>query len=75
MAFERVKQVLDSFIQEGIPGVDCIITVDHKEVFRYFAGFSNRETGRKIDGSELYLIFSMTKMLMKRFIQQVQQNL
>lgn len=63
MAFEKVRQVLDSFVQEGIPGVDCIITVDHKEVFRYFAGFSNRETGRKIDGSELYLIFSMTKML------------
>lgn len=63
MAFERVRQVLDSFVQEGIPGVDCIITVDHKEVFRYFAGFADRETGRKIDGSELYLIFSMTKML------------
>ena len=54
---------MDSFQQEGIPGVDCIITVDHKEVFRYFAGFADRETGRKIDGSELYLIFSMTKML------------
>lgn len=63
MTFERVRQVLDSFRQEGIPGVDCIITVDHKEVFRYFAGFSNRETGRKIQGNELYLIFSMTKML------------
>ena len=63
MAFERVRQVLDSFVQEGIPGVDCIITVDHKEVFRYFAGFADRETGRKINGSELYLIFSMTKML------------
>ena len=63
MTFERVRQALDSFIQEGIPGIDCIITVDHKEVFRYFAGFSNRETGRKTDGSELYLIFSMTKML------------
>ena len=63
MTFEKVRQVLDSFQQEGIPGVDCIITIDHKEVFRYFAGFSNRETDRKIDGSELYLIFSMTKML------------
>lgn len=63
MAFERVRQILDYFTQEGIPGVDCIITIDHREVFRYFAGFSDRETGRKIDGSELYLIFSMTKML------------
>lgn len=63
MAFERVRQILDCFTQEGIPGVDCIITIDHREVFRYFAGFSDRETGRKIDGSELYLIFSMTKML------------
>ena len=63
MRFDRVKQMLDDFQQEGIPGVDCIITIDHKEVFRYFTGFSNAETGRKIDGNELYLIFSMTKML------------
>ena len=63
MAFEKVRQVLDSFVQEGIPGVDCIITVDHKEVFRHFAGCADRETGRKIDGNEQYLIFSMTKML------------
>ncbi|MBQ6832094.1 MAG: beta-lactamase family protein [Oscillospiraceae bacterium] len=63
MTFEKVRQILDSFQQEGIPGVDCIITVDHKEVFRYFTGYADRETGRKMDGSELYLIFSMTKML------------
>ena len=63
MTFEKVRQVLDSFVQEGIPGVDCIITIDHREVFRYFTGYANREAGRKIDGSELYLIFSMTKML------------
>lgn len=63
MTFEKVRQVLDSFRQEGIPGVDCIVTIDHKEVFRYFTGYANRETGRKLDGSELYLIFSMTKML------------
>lgn len=63
MAFERVRQILDCFTQEGIPGVDCIITVDHQEVFRYFTGYANRETGKKTDGSELYLIFSMTKML------------
>ena len=63
MTFEKVRQILDSFQQEGIPGADCIITVDHKEVFRYFTGYADRETGRKMDGSELYLIFSMTKML------------
>lgn len=63
MTFEKVRQVLDSFHQEGIPGVDCIITIDHQQVFRYFTGYANRETGRKIDGNELYLIFSMTKML------------
>ena len=63
MAFERVRSILDSFVQEGIPGVDCIITIDHEEVFRYFTGYADRETGRKIDGIELYLIFSMTKML------------
>lgn len=63
MAFERVKQILDDFVQEGIPGVDCIITMDHQEVFRYFTGYADKEAGRKIHGNELYLIFSMTKML------------
>ncbi|MBO5078232.1 MAG: beta-lactamase family protein [Oscillospiraceae bacterium] len=63
MKFEQVRQVLDSFVREGIPGVDCIITIDHQEVFRYFTGFADREKERKMDGSELYLIFSMTKML------------
>ena len=63
MTFEKVRQVLDSFLQDGIPGVDCIINIDHQEVFRYYTGYANRETGRKLDGSELYLIFSMTKML------------
>lgn len=63
MKFEKVRQVLNDFVQEGIPSVDCIITIDHTQVFRYFTGYANKELGRKVNGSELYLIFSMTKML------------
>ena len=63
MTFDRVRQVLDDFIREGIPGADCIITVGHEQVFRYYTGYADRESGRKTDGNELYLIFSMTKMI------------
>ena len=40
MKFEKVRQVLNDFVQEGIPGVDCIITIDHTQVFRYFTGYA-----------------------------------
>lgn len=45
------------------PGVDCIVYKDHKMLFRYFTGLRDAENNIRMDGNELYLIFSMTKML------------
>jgi len=64
MDFTKLKKCMDKFIQEyNTPGLDCIVYQDHKMVFRYFAGMSDIENNKKMDGNELYLIFSMTKML------------
>ncbi len=64
MDFSAVKDCLDHYINDyNVPGVDCIIYKDHKEIFRYFNGVSDIESGKKMNGSELYYIFSMTKML------------
>ncbi|MBR5539236.1 MAG: beta-lactamase family protein [Clostridia bacterium] len=64
MEFLKLKECLDRFVNDyNTPGVDCIVYREHQPIFRYFAGVRDLETGKKIDGDELYFIFSMTKML------------
>ena len=64
MEFKMLKECLDHYVKDyNVPGVDCIVYKDHKEIFRYFSGVSDIESGKKVDGSELYYIFSMTKIL------------
>ncbi len=64
MDFTKLKQYMDYLTTEvKVPGVDCIVYKNHEEIFRYFAGFSDIENNIPVNGNELYLIFSMTKML------------
>ncbi len=64
MDFTKLKAYMDRLVSEyNTPGVDCIVYKDHEMLFRYYAGMSDIENGKNMDGSELYLIFSMTKML------------
>ena len=64
MEFLKLKECLDHFVNDyNTPGVDCIVYREHQPIFRYFAGVRDLESGKKIDGDELYFIFSMTKML------------
>lgn len=64
MDFTALKNYLDRVVGEyKVPGVDCIVYKEHKEVFRYYTGYSDRENKIAMNGNELYFIFSMTKML------------
>ena len=64
MNFSELKKCMDKFVSVyNVPGVDCIVYKNHKELFRYFTGKSNKENNITMHGNELYLIFSMTKML------------
>ena len=64
MDFTELKSYMDRIVNEyNAPGVDCIVYKEHKPVFRYFTGMSDIENNKKMNGDELYLIFSMTKML------------
>lgn len=64
MSFGNLKKTLDTIVNDmKTPGVDCIVYKEHKEIFRYFTGKRNIEKDIDIDGNELYIIFSMTKML------------
>lgn len=59
-----MKNCMDHFVKDyRTPGVDCMVCREHEVVFRYFTGMRDLENQIKMDGNELYLIFSMTKML------------
>lgn len=64
MDFTRLKNYMDRLVSEyNVPGVDCIVYKEHEQVFRYFNGKSDIENNKPMQGNELYIIFSMTKML------------
>ena len=63
MQFQKLSDLLDSFIEIGIPGVDCVVYQDHEQVFRHSAGLSDLEKKIPISGNETYFLFSCTKVV------------
>ena len=64
MQFENLKNYLDWLVkEEKVPSVDCVVKRNHQVLFRYFTGYRDIENQIKVDGSELYIIYSMTKMI------------
>ena len=63
MNFEKLIRFLDSLPEMGIPGVDMVIYQHHKPIFRYGAGFRDRENRLPIEGDETYFAYSCTKPL------------
>ncbi len=59
--FENTKEFLDSILEMGIPGFDCIAYKDGKEIFRYMNGYRDRENKIPVDGTEKYNIYSASK--------------
>lgn len=64
MNFTKLKTCMEKLIEEyKVPGLDVIVNKNHEEVFRYTNGFSDIENKRKMEGNEIYDMFSMTKMI------------
>ncbi len=60
--FEELRKLQDSFVTDyDIPGNDCIVYKDGKEVYRHYAGYSDREEKIPMNGKELYNIYSCSK--------------
>lgn len=75
MNFEKITAYLDSLEARGIPSVDCMIYHDHELVYRHMNGTTDEKKEKKIDGSEVYLMFSMTKVqTMTAVLQLVEQG-
>ena len=64
MDFTKLKECMDMFVEKyNTPGVDCVVYKDHEVLYRYYAGLSDLENKKPMNGNELYFIFSMTKMI------------
>jgi len=75
MNFEKITEYLDSLEARGIPSVDCMIYRDHELLYRHKNGTTDAKKEKKIDGNEVYLMFSMTKVqTMTAVLQLVEQG-
>lgn len=64
MDFTPLKECLDRIVSYyKSPGVDCMVYKNHQKLFRYYTGLADIENNIPMKGNELYLIFSMTKMV------------
>ena len=59
--FEKTKALCDSFLGMDVPGFDFLVYKNGKEYFRYMGGFSDREAGIPVTGTERYYMYSCTK--------------
>ncbi len=76
MNFDKIKDYMDSILELGIPSGDVAIYKDHELLFRYGTGFTDVEKKNPIKGDELYLMFSMTKIVtMTAFMQLVEKGM
>jgi len=64
MDFTRLEKFLDSLIEvENIPGVDCVVLKDGKQIFRHSAGYSDVASGKKISPDDMFFIYSTSKVI------------
>jgi CubicO group peptidase (beta-lactamase class C family) len=61
--FTGLKELTDSFLDKGVPGFDCILMKDGKQIFRNMGGYRDPEKTQPIDGTERYNVYSATKII------------
>lgn len=76
MDFSKLTAYLDSLGQKyGVPGFDIKITKDHETVYRHMGGCSDYAGRVPTNGSELYYMYSATKVItMTAAMQLIQQG-
>lgn len=62
MEFKNLKAFMDDMAKNHTVGNDVEVYLDGKSVFRYFAGYSDRENKTPLNGNELYNIYSCSKV-------------
>lgn len=75
MNTKKLAMYLDSVLEREVPSYDCIVYRNHEEIFRRMGGKVDLKKEKAITGNEVYLMFSMTKvMTMCCILQLVEQG-
>lgn len=61
--FEELTEYLDGYLDEGVPFYDCIVMKDGECVYRHMNGYTNPQKTIRVNGSELYNIYSCSKLI------------
>lgn len=61
--FKKLEDKLNEFLKMGIPFYDCVVMKDGECVFRKSGGYLDKENNIKPDGSEIYNIYSCSKLI------------
>ena len=59
--FDSVREFLDTFLETGLPGFDCVIYHEGKCVLRHWNGYASVEEKIPMQGNERYNIYSCSK--------------
>lgn len=62
MDFAGLKNFMDRLTSWRIPGSDAVVYLNNREVFRYQSGFADLESGKRMDGTQLFNIYSCSKV-------------
>jgi len=64
MNFDKLTDFLENLENRfGIRGGDLIVKKDGKTVYRHFFGTSDKDRNRKVQGNEIYRIYSCSKVI------------
>ena len=61
MNFDKLRGFQEHLTSWKIPGNDCMVRMNHEDVYRHQSGYANMETGQKMKGDELYFMWSASK--------------
>ena len=79
MDWNELTKYLDAQENEGIPGSEIVVYRDHERIYHHCAGYSDEQKRRPTDGSELYWLYSASKVstctAMMQLIEQKKANL
>lgn len=61
--FENVTKQLETYMELGVPACDCIVYHQGKCIYRKYLGYSDRKNKKKMQGKELYNVYSCSKII------------
>ncbi len=62
MNFKNLENFMEYWVEKFSPGCCAVVYKDGKEVFRHQAGYADRENKIKLNGNELFNMYSCTKV-------------